>query len=55
MSMLPSDCPWCGQWTEYIIIGSHYACMQCKRSVADCCDGEVTWKDTQSYKTRMKL
>jgi len=55
MSKPPSDCPWCGEWTEYIVVGSHYQCLQCKRSVGDCKDNQVTWKDTQSYKTRMKL
>ena len=37
----PNVCPWCGEWSsQYLFINGHYACLVCKRSVADCCDGE---------------
>lgn len=37
-----SDCPWCGQVTRFDYQQSHIICMACKRSVADCCEGEVS-------------
>ena len=48
--MEPSDCPWCGQWTRYEMVRGHYECRQCKRVVADCCDGEQEeiWDDLTS-------
>ena len=43
----PNDCPWCGIWTHYEMVKGHYQCTQCKRVVADCCDGEQEqiWED----------
>ena len=43
----PSDCPWCGEWTNYEVLRSHYICPRCKNPVADCCDGEQEdmWDD----------
>lgn len=38
--VLDEICPWCGQWTRYIIVQSHYECPQCHRPVLDCCSGE---------------
>jgi len=48
--MEPSACPWCGQWTRYEMVRGHYECRQCKRPVADCCDGEQEeiWDDLSS-------
>jgi hypothetical protein len=37
---LEEHCPWCGEWTHYVMIRSHYECPRCRRPVADCCDGE---------------
>lgn len=33
------DCPWCGVVTRLQLIHGHYACLNCHRSVHDCCDG----------------
>ena len=38
--MEPSNCPWCGEWSRYIVVNGHYECPRCKNVVADCCDGE---------------
>lgn len=40
MNNLEENCPWCGEWTKYVMIRSHYECPRCKRPVKDCCDGE---------------
>lgn len=36
-----SDCPWCGRVTRFEYQQSHIICIGCKRSVLDCCEGEV--------------
>ena len=40
MNNLEENCPWCGEWTAYVMIRSHYECPRCHRPVKDCCDGE---------------
>jgi carbonic anhydrase len=47
--MEPSNCPWCGEWSRYIVVNGHYECGRCKNVVADCCDGEQEqiWEDLQ--------
>lgn len=39
--MIPSaNCPYCGEYTYFIFIRSHYSCPRCFRPVLDCCDGQ---------------
>ena len=34
-------CPFCSSKNGYIYTQSHYQCLECKRVVDDCCNGEV--------------
>jgi hypothetical protein len=45
VNSLDEICPWCGEWTRYVIVRSHYECPRCHRPVLDCCDGEVADKE----------
>lgn len=33
-------CDWCGKWTRMEFHQSKYICMNCKKPLKDCCDGE---------------
>ena len=34
-------CPYCSSLKGYIYVQSHYQCLNCKRVVDDCCNGEI--------------
>ena len=34
-------CPYCSSLQGYIYVQSHYQCLNCKRVVDDCCNGET--------------
>ncbi|MDA1136654.1 MAG: hypothetical protein O2916_10480 [Proteobacteria bacterium] len=33
-------CPYCSFSKGFVYIQSHYQCLNCKRAVDDCCNGE---------------
>lgn len=35
------QCPYCSSLKVYIYVQSHYQCLNCKRVVDDCCNGEI--------------
>ena len=40
-------CPFCSSNKGYVYTQSHYQCLECKRVVDDCCNGEVANCNTQ--------